>query len=754
MLNIARDTLAGVPLLALTGRLDGVGAAAFDAAAAALDGPPEAPVVLDLAGLDYVSSAGLRSLLRLARTRWTHHARVWLAGLQTPVRNVFEMSALLPQFEVVASRAEAAQRLAAAAQSAPDNTRLTLGNRAVDATRLATSDSALHHVTDPGQGLACWSLGELGLAVGRAGLGATAAQAAEAVGDFFSTGRMICVRPPGDPAAPPDFIVAAQPADVPVYVAEAWRFVGHPALFAAAGEGTSTLDDLTASLQTGRDPAPAACGWVLAALDADASATEGWVGVGFRTAEGLSAARWVRAAPLALGADPGHVGTFLQAALREESIAETGAPGPAARAGRWIAWLYALEAVRPAAPRQPEVLFEGESAPPEEWDWIARHLYADAGRVRLRRLCGGFSAATFHAESHDREGRRLLPTVLKLADPAFSAREDRAYDLYVSTYILNNSAVRMGRCARNAWVGLRYNFLGITGPESHLAWIGDHVVRRPPAEVLPLFDSLFTRILAPWYGQARPASIAPYREHDPRTLFRGLVEEARTALGIDPAQPLLPTTPLGRPLPNPYYVLEHLYPARAAAEWPGMSSIVHGDLNLNNILLDEKENLYVIDFSETHTGDLCSDFSRMEPLLLLQMTRLADEADLAALLRYLAATTRPDTLFDPPAAYDGTDPFLAKAHPLIRLLRQTCQTLSAGRAHPVPYLLGVLRWTLPIVVFRQLPLLTKQASCYAAAVLAESLLAADPEAARLFAAAAEKCSGFGVQCSGRAVPEP
>ncbi len=740
MLTVKTEYLEGAPLLIVCGRFDGAGAGVFDAAVAAPDTPPVGPVLLDLEGVDYLSSAGLRSLIRLAKARWAQHARVWLISLQPLVRQVFEMAGLLPQFELFANRADATQRLSRLSADQPPGSEVLLGGRTHVITRLeGASVSTVEWWREPApHQLTCLALGELGVAIGRAGLGNTVAQAAEAVGPFLSTGHLVCVRPPEPASGPPDFMATEHPEEIPVYVAEAWCLAGSPQLFVVSETGESILGDVLASLpellRLGTGGESPACGWILAALDPASATNEGWISVGYHLSGGGSKAEAVGVAPLNLTADPGGVGAYLRGALRADTLADACAPGPAQRVGRWMAWLYAVSEVRDARDQRLVVTFEGESDPPEEWEWIARRMYAEAGRVNLRRLCGGFSAATFYAESFDREGRRLLPTVLKLADPAFSAREDRAYDRYVSTYILNNSAVRMGRCARNGWVGLRYNFLGITGSESRLNWIGEHLVRRPVSETLPLFQNLFEKILDPWYGQARPGVIAPYREHDPRKLFTGLVDEARAVLGVDPDQPFIPCPALGRSLPNPYFLLEHVYQARAAAEWPGMTSIVHGDLNLNNVLLDEKENLYVIDFSETHVGDLGSDFSRIEPLLLLQMTRLEDEADLTALLRYLGETTRPARLFDPPAAYQGRDPFMAKAHALVCLLRREVGRFSGDRREAVPYLLGLLRWALPIVVFRQLPLLTKQAACYASAVWTESLLEADPEAAALFKA--------------------
>jgi hypothetical protein len=63
-------------------------------------------------------------------------------------------------------------------------------------------------------------------------------------------------------------------------------------------------------------------------------------------------------------------------------------------------------------------------------------------------------------------------------------------------------------------------------------------------------------------------------------------------------------------------------------------------LNLNNILLNEKDNICVIDFSETRPRNIACDFARLEPLLSIQMTRLNKADDLACLLEFLGLPTR------------------------------------------------------------------------------------------------------------------
>ena len=64
-------------------------------------------LVLDLAGLDYVSSAGLRVLLKAAKEARAAGSRFALAGLRPAVREVFEVSGFFAVLTAYPTRAEA-----------------------------------------------------------------------------------------------------------------------------------------------------------------------------------------------------------------------------------------------------------------------------------------------------------------------------------------------------------------------------------------------------------------------------------------------------------------------------------------------------------------------------------------------------------------------------------------------------------------------------------------------------------------------
>ena len=394
------------------------------------------------------------------------------------------------------------------------------------------------------------------------------------------------------------------------------------------------------------------------------------------------------------------------------------------RLGQISAWLYLPSQIGPADDLRLKIDAEG-GALPDEWDLIVRRIYRDSGRVSLAKLSGGYSSTTYRADSFDRDGRRTIPTVLKIGSVEITRAEVDAYHACVKSFILNNSTVIMGHAAQGNWAGLRYNFVGVNGADSSLSWLADHYARRPAQEVVPLVDVVFGRILWPWYGQAKRETVRPFEQHAPAArFFPDIPGEAEKVLGISPDDPWLACPELGRDLPNPFHCLKHRFPKWKSWERPWHSAITHGDLNLNNILVDEKENVYVVDFSETRLRNAVADFARIEPVVSLQFPRLEDARDFRDLLGFLDGLASVSPLLgDPPLRYSGNDPLVPKAWHVLRRLRFYARQTVGGENSPVFYWLPVLEWTLPCVYFRQLSPERKRLWAFSAAILCEKILA-------------------------------
>jgi anti-anti-sigma factor len=91
----------------LRGRLDSLTAPALDARLAPLlESPAVTAVLFDLAGVEYISSAGIRTLIRTRRALESRGGGLAVAHLQPPVRQVFDIVQALPSVDVFADDAE------------------------------------------------------------------------------------------------------------------------------------------------------------------------------------------------------------------------------------------------------------------------------------------------------------------------------------------------------------------------------------------------------------------------------------------------------------------------------------------------------------------------------------------------------------------------------------------------------------------------------------------------------------------------
>ena len=132
-LEIREETIAEVRVLGLTGRLDTDTAADLELAAQDLIDAGARDFIVDLAGVGYVSSAGLRVLLMIGKSI-DGKGSLRLCGLNATVRQVFDVAGFTQLFVIGADRnavlakakakakpAVAAAAAAAAAESGRDN---------------------------------------------------------------------------------------------------------------------------------------------------------------------------------------------------------------------------------------------------------------------------------------------------------------------------------------------------------------------------------------------------------------------------------------------------------------------------------------------------------------------------------------------------------------------------------------------------------------------------------------------------------
>ena len=107
MLDIIVENQAGRIRVQLTGRLDTDTYASCSERLRPLLTPSTRVLVLDLAGVSFLSSMGLRVLMQTTKTMAAHGGKCLLARPQTPVRKVIEIANALPRETIFESIEEA-----------------------------------------------------------------------------------------------------------------------------------------------------------------------------------------------------------------------------------------------------------------------------------------------------------------------------------------------------------------------------------------------------------------------------------------------------------------------------------------------------------------------------------------------------------------------------------------------------------------------------------------------------------------------
>lgn len=785
MLNVRIELDGSIPVVRLAGRFDGFGATEFDKSTNQLRAGDCAFWVVDLGAVEYLSSAGIRSLVSAEKALRAVGGRLVLVGMNAMLEEVLDTTGLLEQFLRAADTARGVVA-ARAALDAGGPWRGVLNGLDFEMTPIAGADAAVVWWGPPD-----WSpqrksgareliqvrLNELGFALGVGGMGTSSMQAAEGLGDFIAAGAMMGVLP-SDEHGETDFVLTTRPEETTAYLAFGVSFHGLPTarLRIEKVDGGFTLEQLGIGLtevlrsqSEGRLPVGGlvlacetqrvvgdVCPFAARCTDGDRVRQQQVEGdrvllVGLigdcAQLEGESAAKsLVTCLQAGAGTVQNSTSQIHAHAILVDHLALDVMRDDPLSAVHGIADLDQLRGVLHLAPETefssacgwlfvPKTVRSGEESrvsiewPPDlqvsdEWDSIVRQIYHDASRVVPARLHGGFSATTLQVTAYDAAGRQMLPTVLKLESIEMGRREETACREYVQKYILNNGTVILGTATQGRYMGVRYNFVGITGAESRLTWLREHYMRRPSEELIPIFDRIFTDILKPWYGQPRWDRVRLFDEHTPAAdLFPTLLEDAREQFGVLPDEPTFRCPWISRPLPNPYYVLKHVYPERCNETFPWYTGINHGDLNMQNILLDERENIYIIDFSETRVRNIVSDFARLEPIFLFETLRLDTDDDVHRAAEFIEPLIQQGSLSEMPRfTYSGDDPLVAKAYSIICRLRHYANVVTLFETRMTPYWLAMLQWTLPVASYRGISSRRKQVALYTSALLCEQMM--------------------------------
>ena len=106
-MDIVTEKKNGALIAKAAGRVDGANARDFEAAVQSAISECDGPVIIDCEGLSYISSAGLRAILLIAKTLCKRQVKFALCSLSEPIAEIFQISGFDQIISTHSSQAEA-----------------------------------------------------------------------------------------------------------------------------------------------------------------------------------------------------------------------------------------------------------------------------------------------------------------------------------------------------------------------------------------------------------------------------------------------------------------------------------------------------------------------------------------------------------------------------------------------------------------------------------------------------------------------
>lgn len=741
MIAITLQTEQSIPCIVPEGRLDTVNSSEFDQAVQPL-AEKEIYLIIDFSKCNYMSSTGIRVLLSVEKKLKAKGGAFFISGISAEVFQVLEMAGLNHIFRFFDNCQSARDEITRLKQNSCNCKEWEAGDyRFQFFPSESKSEPALIWKN---QGIAGYN--ELGFSVGTGLAAESLEEGVNSEGLFITTGNSAGFIPINETLSP-DFRISHNPSQAGILVKQAISFGQTPAGFVRLAKPASIpLYKLADALYINRDGQHKVMAFITANFDPaaptitfclllDQTLVNKLKQAEFNEFPGITSFSeneiflWgakFELNEIAIQADNPSLTSFMKKTLTFDNILNVQPIDLSEQLSDPLTWLFVAESFEDASAHR--IIIEapaiGFSEPYKAF--LTRRLYNDSVRVVLKPLHGGFSAQTFQAASYDKDGRKLRPTVLKIANRAMITREADRCRQYSLPYIFNNSAMVLGTEFFGDYGALCYNFVGIGGEQTQLKWLTNYFEEWTAEKLEPLFDKTFMQILNPWYGQPVRKSIYPFLDHDPTlTFFPNLCDSAAELFSISPDEPFFTIEETGQRLVNPYWFLKHEYKKQRETTIDYYTSICHGDLNMQNILLDQDMNVYLIDFSETRPRSVVSDFARLEAIFMVEHAPTKNEEEMKEMVQFATRFYGIDRLDQlPENSFKGSHTETMKRNVALTIkMREYALKSTNGDTNLVPYYLALLEWVLPIVCYYNATAEHKRLSMIVAGLLCEKVMA-------------------------------
>lgn len=345
---------------------------------------------------------------------------------------------------------------------------------------------------------------------------------------------------------------------------------------------------------------------------------------------------------------------------------------------------------------------------------LLKYVFRNSRELTLTVLDGGFSGnIVAGTQSIDLNGHKESKHVVKIGEQEEIGRERRAFEIIEN--VLGNNAPRIVDFADSNGRGIiKYRYASMGNGDS--SSFQKRFCKNEPIEKIKFYlDVIFKEQLGKLYlaKTHEKMNLLSYYEFDKvpidniqnsiSNVFKGDLTETKLMI-------------YSHETPNPILFYKNDLPAYSTrTNMYAFQSYVHGDLNGANIIIDEQENVWIIDFFHTHRGHVLRDLIKIENDLLYIFSELKNEKDFKQALKISKVLFEVTDLQKPLPAVESLE---LKNQSLIRVYETLCHlrsfypSLVEWDRNPLQLFIAQLRYSMHTLVFDESNTYQKQWALY------------------------------------------
>ncbi len=386
-----------------------------------------------------------------------------------------------------------------------------------------------------------------------------------------------------------------------------------------------------------------------------------------------------------------------------------------------------LEAFLASLPKK--LRFNTIPAPPpdqlaDEADELLRKLFCRCEGIHVQDVRGGYSdAAVFQVVPWYPARGQGEALIAKIGEPAIIDQEINNYKNHVQGVVGGHRLPKDLDYARTrSMAGIVYSFAGLGEVKDFAAFYQQAEL----SEIVPVIENLFYETCFP--KRADAGAVA--KDTDLRELYMQLLYLYEPVLRASLEKTMGGRHPFHKdgeqtiwladtvPLVNPV-----TFALSSDLRADVYMTILHGDLNGYNVLIDRHRETWLIDFAKTCRGPLLQDYATFETFLRLSLVTSKDRHLLYDWAQVsFGAGSLCDIVLPSPLQHN---PQIQKAHQAILTVRKLALQNRMGDAEKT-YLVGLLFNALKIMTIMNLPPAERDHALIAASLIAQRLQQMEP----------------------------